>query len=97
MMVIIILISLLFGAAVLLIIRSLTISMLNKEVRYLIITYQTKLNGLNRFLLNEELLATLFKNYPNYAIRSVWRELVILKLITRDPMDNEWCIRIDGE
>ena len=66
---------------------------LETEVRMLIEEYKGRCNGSNRFLFNESLLRQLYPEYGDTVIRIVWRRLVMAKVIDRDSLDNEWCIK----
>lgn len=66
---------------------------LEVEVELLIEEYRSRLNGSNRFLLDEQLLRQAFPEYSQYIIHKVWGKLVMTKAIERDMMDGSWCIK----
>jgi len=66
---------------------------LERDVELFIEEYRSKLNGSNRFLLDEMLLRQAFPEYSQYIIHKVWAKLVMTKAIERDMMDGAWCIK----
>lgn len=63
------------------------------DVDFMIEEYRSKITGSNRFLMNEELLAKAFPEYSRDDVREVWKRIVARKLVDRDPLDSELCIR----
>jgi len=66
---------------------------LEDEVLLWIESHRGRLTGENRFILNEGILQLTFTEYPRDVIMAVWIKLIRDKVVIRDPMDNEWCIR----
>jgi len=58
----------------------------------LINSYTAKLNGSNRFIFNEEQMKMVFPEYNKWVVKKVWNKLADSGKISRDPVDNEWCI-----
>lgn len=52
-----------------------------------------KLNGKNRFLLNQEILEGLLPSLPRFIVRKVWKRFVEMRIVEKDSFDDEWCIR----
>lgn len=55
--------------------------------------YKGRCTGVNRFLVNEFELQNAFREYNIDIIEKVFQELIIHRVIERDPTDQEWCIR----
>ena len=66
---------------------------LHEEVLLWVASYRSRLTGENRFLLNENVLMSAFHEYPKEDVMNVWVKLTKDHVVTKDPLDNEWCIR----
>lgn len=64
-----------------------------KAVREEIIEpYRKRLNGSNRFILNRDVLKTLYPHQSKQVLDKVWQRLVETHAVRRDQHDDEWCI-----
>jgi len=66
---------------------------MENDVKMWIEEYKSKLTGSNRFLLNEDVLLKAFPEYDQKTVRKVWTQLVVNRIVDRDPLDGEMCIR----
>lgn len=69
------------------------IAQCEREVEVWLSEYRTKLTGSNRFLISEQLLATAFPEYSPNVIKQVWLSIVNRRMVDRDPLDGEMCIK----
>lgn len=56
-------------------------------------SYKRRCTGDNRFVVRVEDLQDSFREYNVEIIKKVWLDLIEMKLIEKDPVDGEWCIR----
>lgn len=63
------------------------------DARLLIEEYRARCNEVNRFVINKEEFSKIYPTAGEAVIREVWTRLVNEKVIDRDPLDGEWCIR----
>ena len=56
-------------------------------------TYKGKCTGLNRFIVSEVELQNIFREYDIDLIEEIFQELINHRIIERDPIDQEWCVR----
>lgn len=66
---------------------------LEEKVLEMLDEYRGRLTGSNRFLISEKLLCEAFSEYDHEDIHVVWKRLVERRLVDRDPLDGEMCIR----
>lgn len=64
-----------------------------KEIIPFIESYRKRVSGNNRFVVTQESLQDSFREYDIETIKKVWMDLIEMKLIEKDVMDGEWCIR----
>lgn len=64
-----------------------------EEVEFVIEEYRGRANESNRFLISEEWLTKAFPEYSREDAREIWKRIVARRLVDRDPMDSELCIR----
>jgi len=69
------------------------LKLFEEEVDEVIEEYRGRLNDSNRFLVNEAWLADAFPEYDRDDVREVWKRIVARKLVDRDPLDSEMCLR----
>ncbi len=65
----------------------------NEFVELIESEYKSRLSGSNRFLVNQDILKTVFPDAPMDEIEGVFKKLVETRIIDRDPIDNAWCLR----
>lgn len=63
------------------------------DARLLVDEYKARCNEVNRFVINEKELKKVYPSSSESVIREVWKQLIAERLVDRDPMDGEWCIR----
>ena len=56
-------------------------------------SYKIRCAGANRFVVTVSDLQDAFREYDTITIEKVHEELIQHNLISRDPMDQEWCVR----
>ena len=64
-----------------------------EEVEFIIEEYRGRTNESNRFLVSEEWMTKAFPEYTRDDVREIWKRIIARKLIDRDPIDGEMCIR----
>lgn len=64
-----------------------------KEIIPYVQSYKRRCTGVNKFEVTVQSLQDSFREYDVKTIEKVWLDLVNAKVIERDPMDNEWCVR----
>lgn len=55
--------------------------------------YKSRLSGSNRFLVNQDVLKTLYPDASADDIEGLFKKLVDAKIIDRDPIDQAWSLR----
>ena len=66
---------------------------MERQVKSWIDEYRSRLTGSNRFVISEELLAKAFPEYDREVIAEVWSRMIEKRIVDRDPMDQEMCIK----
>lgn len=56
-------------------------------------SYRGRCTGANRFLVRVPDLQDAFREYDTIMIEKIHEELIQHNLISRDPIDQEWCVR----
>ncbi len=56
-------------------------------------TYKSRLSGSNRFIVNQEVLRTVYAEATADEIEGLFKRLVDAKVIDRDPVDQAWSLR----
>jgi len=64
-----------------------------EEVEFIIEEYRGRANESNRFLVSEEWLTKAFPEYTREDVREIWKRIIARRLVDRDPIDSEMCIR----
>lgn len=60
-------------------------------------SYKRKCTGNNRFVVTVNSLQNAFRSYETKIINKVWLDLVKERVIEKDPMDDEWCVKKHGD
>lgn len=55
--------------------------------------YKSRLSGSNRFIVNQEVLRTVYAEATADEIEGLFKRLVDAKIIDRDPVDQAWSLR----
>jgi len=63
------------------------------DVDLMIEGYRARLTGNNRFLISENFLAEAFPEYSREDVREIWKRVIARKLVDRDELDSEMCVR----
>ena len=64
-----------------------------EEIFNYVRSYKGRCSGANRFLVTISDLQDAFREYDTPLIEKVFQELIKNRVIERDPMDQEWCVK----